>query len=182
MLEAASNSMKQKEWDEPKKELIEEAAKLPDASKELKNDVDAVHKYAREQLSAASDDTTKILALADLDRDAKVEVDVKNIVNENNLKNGLDHAVSDGLSLDEVYTNVTGKTPDWSPAGVNMFQDSLVYTLRIVSQITGTNAGAYALMTGKFDEYLNALTLNPNRKPIEVKNPELLSPTVKNLL
>jgi hypothetical protein len=37
-------------------------------------------------------------------------------------------------------------------------------------------------MTGKFDEYLSAIANNPNRKPIEVKNPELLSPMVKNIL
>jgi hypothetical protein len=86
MLEAASNSMKKSEISESKQDLIEKTAQFPDAPKELKDDVNAIHKYTREQLSAASDDNTKILALSDLDRDSTLETDTQTIINEDNLK------------------------------------------------------------------------------------------------
>ena len=116
MMQAAKESMGQKEPQMPDTaKLVEEVAKLPDAPESLKNDVDAIHKYAREQLSAASDDVTKINALADLDRDETVESEVKNIVNEDKLKSALDRAMKDGTSLDTIYKNVTGNTANWSP-------------------------------------------------------------------
>lgn len=116
MMQAAKDSMGQKEPEVPDTaKLVEQAAKLPDAPESLKNDVDAVHKYTREQLSAASDDNTKMLALADLDRDEKVESEVKNIVNEDKLKDALNRALEDGVSLDTIYKNVTGNTANWSP-------------------------------------------------------------------
>lgn len=80
---------------------------------------------------------TKINALADLDRDDTVESEVKNIVNEDRLKNALDRAIADGVSLDAVYKNVTGISPNWSPEGVNQFQDSLIETMNIVKSLTG---------------------------------------------
>lgn len=116
MMQAAKESMGQKEPQMPDTaKLVEEVAKLPDAPESLKNDVDAIHKYAREQLSAASDDVTKINALADLDRDETVESEVKNIVNEDTLKKALDRVLQDGFTLDTIYKNVTGNTANWSP-------------------------------------------------------------------
>lgn len=39
-----------------------------------------------------------------------------------------------------------------------------------------------ALMTGKLDMYLTEVSKQKNLSPVEIKNPELLSPTVKNIL
>ena len=183
IISAARDSMKQKEIPNSQRVIdAEKAAKLPDVSKWLKADVDAIHKYTRESLNVQSDDVTKINALADLDRDDTVESEVKNIVNEDRLKNALDRAIADGVSLDAVYKNVTGISPNWSPEGVNQFQDSLIETMNIVKSLTGWNAWMVALMTGKLDMYLTEVSKQKNLSPVEIKNPELLSPTVKNIL
>lgn len=39
-----------------------------------------------------------------------------------------------------------------------------------------------ALMTGKIDVYLTEVSKAKNLNKVEIKNPELLSPTVKNIL
>lgn len=127
--------------------------------------------------------------LADLDNNKSIGKEAKNIINEDKLHQAIHQVIGSWVSIEQIYTNVTGKVPTFSEANkeeeVKVFQEMLVSQLSLFQQLTWANAWVYALLWGNFDVFSKEIGKKIKEwKKFDVQSVDSskLSPQTQNIL
>lgn len=148
-----------------------------------------VFKVSQEKIEEVKVDVETTLKidelLADLDNNKSIGKETKNIVNEDTLHQAINQVIGSWVSIEQIYTNVTGKKSDFSEKGVRVFQEMLVAQLSLFQQLTWANAWLYALLWGKFDSFSKEIWEKIKKWEkfnVQLTDSSKLSPQTQNIL